>query len=606
MKNYIKEMLKNPSIPVMSDAGILEVINLVLENKNWEEPAVGIAHKITIEHPAQREPVIGEDEKLDIKKKLFEKVVLKIEEAMKKNPNFMAGLKDSFTLLKDATKEDFEKLFFLVKSGKIGDAYESKCGHKIIYEIASIDEVLTLSTGSDLPNLIFGKAGDNDTLIKINTPNGKNTYEFMYQYAENCLERDLSFSLCIGKPMVGGTMILVPSKYLNEHIEILYELKREYPETVEKFGSPFPTAHNQDFFSVCRSRMSWRDANFNALAFETFYMTFSSLILEKFNEELTADQIKDLKENYATPVLKRTARSYEFYKASKDSVDLSGKLLKEYKSFVARLVNGNKNEVIEKFRKILKENASFSEFADVAHADYPIGLPGAILEFVGERIVESSTESHGEPKIFEENPKTFEARPKIFEERPRTFSIADFKKMLSYTPQQLQVRLVILGVPMAQSKGLSEEQLRQKVFEKCSLDNDAIIEILCSDTDELKKSMIGIGFSRAEVASKGRELLEEMLIKRIGIDKVIEANAEATEYEHTSAKKHNHIYENSLQAVRLERGRSVCCTLRSREENSQRVKYFKSLSKYQKEDAETYASMSSSIKYINENFIKLL
>ena len=107
------------------------------------------------------------------------------------------------------------------------------------------------------------------------------------------------------------------------------------------------------------------------------------------------------------------------------------------------------------------------------------------------------------------------------------------------------------------TEGKTEQELRTMIFDKITLDNESMISILCGGDYQLKRVLVGYGTAPKEVADKSRDELERMYIEKVGLDEIIQASAEVKKQDAISGKKRTHWYENTLQSMRMERGKNI-------------------------------------------------
>ena len=93
-----------------------------------------------------------------------------------------------------------------------------------------------------------------------------------------------------------------------------------------------------------------------------------------------------------------------------------------------------------------------------------------------------------------------------------------------------------------------------------------------------------------------------MFIEKIGLDETIEASSYVKSLENN---KLTHRYENSMQALRHQRGKVLCDKIKSLSTKTQRNNYALTLSQYAIEDVITAYQFEKSLKKMDE-FIKIL
>ncbi len=445
----------------------------------------------------------------------------------------------------------------MVKKGKVDKALKTTLGQYIYSTMIQLNED-HVGSKIDFPMKILRPINPKmDSRIYINTSNGRKAYEFISLYVSKCLERNLAYNmkflLTSLRTRTDKTVLYISNEVLNEHIDILHDIKRERPDLVEAFGTPLATGHVEDYFTVCKNYSLTYNLFFDTLSFESFYITFSKLILEKQKSKLTSEQIEDLQKNYSKQAFHKTNLTQcEGLHVLTESKKNLTKFLKEYKPFVLELLAENKSEIVEKFRETLKRCSSFAEFGDFEHTDFPVCFPKIFIESFEVEI----------DKTLPTKPVTTaktENKPVHNQTKRKTLSIHDVDVLLnSEEPSTLRVQAVLAGIPQKSTETLSNNQIRQKIFEKIPLDDTAIVEILCSDTSRLQKCLVAFGFSSYEVEKQDRETLEGMFIRKVGLDKAIEADKLAVNTQKNNrSKTQPHLWQHSSSNASCQREKHI-------------------------------------------------
>ena len=102
---------------------------------------------------------------------------------------------------------------------------------------------------------------------------------------------------------------------------------------------------------------------------------------------------------------------------------------------------------------------------------------------------------------------------------------------------------------MSTLENVVENQIKSK--------SEEIIDVLCGGTYRLKEALVVLGNDPRKFKSNTREELEQLYISQIGLDEVINAQKIIKEQEKESDSKRNHRYENTLQAMRMQRGKEI-------------------------------------------------
>lgn len=138
-------------------------------------------------------------------------------------------------------------------------------------------------------------------------------------------------------------------------------------------------------------------------------------------------------------------------------------------------------------------------------------------------------------------------------------------------------------------KGIEEKQKRQ----------EEIIVTLCSGRVKLATTLLEMGVSQEEIRDVSRDDLEKLYIMKVGLDNVIEAASYVKSLE-TPENKIIHRYENSLQALRHQRGKVLCDRIRELPTKTQRNNYAMTLSQYAREDAVTEYQWQKNMSEMDE------
>ena len=162
---------------------------------------------------------------------------------------------------------------------------------------------------------------------------------------------------------------------------------------------------------------------------------------------------------------------------------------------------------------------------------------------------------------------------------------------------ELRANAILAGCTQAEVKGKTDQQLRKMIFNHVTFDNDSMIKVLCSPSiSQLKQVLVGMGASWDDVASKSRDELEKMYISRVGLDDIIEARDDVKKQELIYGSKLNHRYENSLIALRRERGKEIAKELKTIKTPEARETFLNGLSQAEREDVVSYQSVKNLAK----------
>jgi len=112
----------------------------------------------------------------------------------------------------------------------------------------------------------------------------------------------------------------------------------------------------------------------------------------------------------------------------------------------------------------------------------------------------------------------------------------------------------------------------------------SIIETLCSSDVNLIMVLKNKGMSAEELSKLTRDELEMLFIRCEGLNNVISAAKYVKALEDKGRKKLNHRYENSLMALRRERGAEFLEDLKAMDNDQQRERFIRACSQYARED----------------------
>ena len=163
--------------------------------------------------------------------------------------------------------------------------------------------------------------------------------------------------------------------------------------------------------------------------------------------------------------------------------------------------------------------------------------------------------------------------------------------------KQMEVRLTLKGHNAQELSKKSDERISlmyQKEVLKLSPEmTEAIrrIKKLCGETEKLRSSL-SVSGSYSKIKDMAEEELQRFAIEKMGIDVVVEGAK--TMKENGLDEGLVHKYENTLQAMRQERGKQICEHIETLPRD-EKEKYLKSCSELAVEDARIYKSMKKNL-----------
>lgn len=441
-----------------------------------------------------------------------------------------------------------------------------------------------------------GKSGaEYDMRIYINAPYGKSRYDFMFLYASKCKARGIP---CGAKfiekdkesTAVDNMVIYSSHENIVANLEILEEIQKELQDFVMYCGSPIASGLNYIYYALCHcgefNHATYNDW-FNHLSCRAFCVALSQLIKEEDefynnlsdNEKKIIDCIANIEYSLADlqQYKMKEKGNWAILPNELQGLDLgpNGReiALRIFERFADSKPMFSRREIVDRLRGLIEIIASISNFGDTKHTDKPISL------------------RESDYLALRENEKSHEMGLSTGESVPskKTKSQRRLEKLKTINSRALRTETMKAGYSYAQTTGKSEQELRSMIFDKIVLDDESIIDILCDDDEKFKATMVACGFI-SEGFSPSRETLEEMFILKVGIDKVIEACEGEKKKEARLGHKRFHGYESSLEAVRINRGKSI---MESEEFNAlktkeEKLKFLDKLSVYELEDVERY------------------
>lgn len=621
MSEIAKKILEEGIIPIMSDEGMWKALQMIQTNLGRK---TDISRELVLSDskPAQLTSS-SSDAMLIAKKNISNKIV----EAIRKKIMEMEGStiyvksQNYFELLKSKinTKDNpnlqlgttanitFEQFMEIVNSSNSEESYVNISKYGLASYYLDFEQEHTGKYDTSLYNLGKRVGPKYDYRIYLNSPDGDARIKFLELYAVKCIERGLPYDMkgiyntsSTSSTELDKTVLYCDDKNLEDIISILEEIKVEQPELIALFGSPITSAINYSYYGICsRGTQTTNDYDnpwltYNDAVNRVFQMSYYNLLAKRVKEIgldrfLTEEEQKKLnnlinldydcsQQEFESQILKnlKTDNKYliELVKKHPEQFDLLS----------------NKEDIISKFRDNIKVVGSMLNFGDKEHTDMPLAL---LEEFYIDFGVEISSEEKFTPTDITTKP-TKKLYPK---ERVKEIFNAD--------ERQIRVEAMQAGYTFADTEGKTEQELRTMIFDKITLDNESMINILCGGDYQLKKVLVGYGTNPKELMGKSRDDLERMYIEKVGLDEIITAREEVIKQDEISGEKRTHWYENTLQAMRMVRGKTI---MESEEFKSLKTKeekraFLDKLSVTELEDAERYYTTARNFSKIAEEIV---
>ena len=375
--NTIREsIINNGTVPIISLEGskclIDEYISSVIEGRGYNTRKIELS---SYKKPNDSFVNITEDESAEY---TFRIVMLLIDKMRKIST--LNGDINLYNSLPNAYKnnfsyEQFTQIFNLSEEEIIQEIkkYDGNAKASFLSMLISnsklnedrIGKVDAVPYGNDIPH-----KKDADYRIYINTPNGKNRFEFLEAFIRKCIDRNIPYEMK-GEEHTGDekdrTCIYCFDEYFDETVQVLEEVKRENPKLISDIGTPIATGLNCSYYAITTSRQGatynyW----FNRVSSHTINYLCANLIKSDIGyysslseeERRQIDQISNI-HNY--------------------SFDPEGRFSGASNPIVNNYIVRNREQIMQpetyqKLTKSLKMMCSIANFRDFEHSNFPISL----------------------------------------------------------------------------------------------------------------------------------------------------------------------------------------------------------------------------------------
>ena len=544
MREIIKKVLNEGTIPIMSDEGILQVFKYYYERVKNNQALVG-------------GPGVSR--------------ILRVSKSKERIDN------------PDYTKQDLVNMVNQEFQRRYGTSKTINFDEDFPFGYYNPSEV---SSGNNYDNRIY-----------INAPFGPERCQFILLFVSKCKERGIHCGAKFFEKEANSTavdnMVLYPiHENINDYIEILEEIKVELPTFVANCGSPIVSAMNTSYYSLAHFGDKGATYNhwFNRLSSKAFYVAMSKLISKNSDfynsldarEKFVVDMISDYE------LLKQSINNNRNMRIQPElsgfNIGAGNAVL--FKSIVERFIASSPDlsteQIIETLRDCITDITSLANFGDLEHKDMPISLRESDYEALGLNASDFKSLKPADKKE-ETSAKTTKLPKKLYPKEK-------VKEIFNADERQIRVKAMQVGYTFADTEGKTEQELRTMIFDKITLDNESMISILCGGDYQLKRVLVGYGATPKEVSDKSREELERMYIEKVGLEQIITAREEVIKQDEISGKKRTHLYENTLQAMRMERGKNIMESeeFKSLKTKEEKCAFLDKLSATELEDAERY------------------
>ena len=465
MSEIAKKVLSQGTMPIMSDEGILKIFNYYFDKLKNNQALVDSGPGVSR--------------------------ILRISESKERTDN------------PDYTKQELVDL--------VNQEFQRKYG---IVQIVNFNEDFPF--GYYNPSEV--SSGNNyDNRIYINAPFGPERCQFILLFVAKCKERGIHCGAKFFEKEADSTavdnMVLYPiHENINDYIEILEEIKIELPTFVENCGSPIASAMNTSYYSLAHLGDKGATYNywFNRLSSKAFYVAMSKLISSNsdFYNSLNERErtVVDMMSN--DELLKQSINNG---KNMRIQAELSGfnlgagnaVLFKDLvERFIASSPEFSTEQIIETLRDSITDITSLANFGDLDHKDMPISLRDSDFAALG-----LNADDLKSLKPNDEKKETLTIKEK---QTKKLYPKERVKEIFNADERQIRVEALQAGYTFADTEGKTEQELRTMIFDKITLDNESMINILCGGDYQLKKVLVGYGTNPKELMGKSREELERM------------------------------------------------------------------------------------------------
>lgn len=562
MNNTIQKILREPNIPIMSDEGLYALADYIFQRK-WMGFEKGPSRRITLadSKPFTMEEPLSAKDKKELECKVFKLVVSEMSKDIISNPRFLTDLYKKNNEYSKFSRNDFIEIVRLVERDQIEEAISTDLG-KLIYRLNADFSQDHIGSTEKLPlSKHKEKIEDKDQVrIYINSSNGKTATQFLYEYISKCIELGIPYDLKglnnTQQERADGTVLYVAIKDLDKSIEILKGIN---PEFVKTFGTPLASAHNEDYFAICRNPGTQTyNLFFDDVSYITFAKATSILLLEKFKGRLNPDQ---------TRILGELSDKNAFI----NDLGVKGsiksrlvKLLNDFSPYIEQLMSAHKDELVSIMREQMNLYSSQVNYGDEEHTEYPVCFNKKIYDHFGIDSLKAVSEN-------------IVSKTQISKEQ--------YISLLKADKSRIRFELAKMGLK-TEIQGKSEEELKQMLFDRIELDDESIIDILSGETEQLCQFVDALG---KDDEYEHRSEYEERFIELMGVDKVIDAVYTVRDKDAQLGRNRKWRFKDSLRSVRLARGKLIFESeefqkLKTREQRNEFIKNFSEHAKYDVEE----------------------
>lgn len=404
--NTIREsIVNNGNVPIISLEGsqclIDEYISSVVEKRGYNTRKVELSG---YRKPNDSSTSLTAEE---LEKYTFRIVMLLIDKM--KKIRTLSGNRNLYDSLPNAYKnnfsyEQFTQIFVLseeeiIQEIKRYDENDKKSFLNMLIANSRLKEdrigkIEAIPYGNDRPH-----KKDADYRIYINTPNGKNRFEFLEAFIRRCIEKSIPYEMK-GEEHTGDekdrTCIYCFDEYFEETVRVLEEIKRENPELVSDIGTPIATGLNCSYYAITTSRQG-----------ATYNYWFNRISSHAINY-LCANLIKSDIGYYSSLSEEERRPIDQISSIHNYSFDPEGRFSGASNPIVNDYIVKNKERIMQpetcqRLTESLKMMCSLANFRDFEHSSFPISLDSDFYtqpEFIAQTEREARVNNPEEKELY--------------------------------------------------------------------------------------------------------------------------------------------------------------------------------------------------------------
>lgn len=570
MSDIIKKILSEGTVPMLTDEGLKGVIELYSSG----DMAVSRELKLSAYKPPKTEEV-----NKDYDKKYGKEILSYLLQAIKKEIEEIGIDEYESTVLRQRTfnvegygeyipqKAEVLNVLSMLDEMSIDEILENSEFARVLLDTNAkfnSDHIGDIDVLPYTPTEKKEHSSPYDYRLYFNPPYGETRSQFITEYIKKCIDRKIPYNM---KGFEGSKEIKIDSmvfytheEYLADILEILEEIKTERPELVEAMGTPITSGVNyENYYCLAHKGRPKTAQTFNDIVQYSMSWAMSItcaqyLITEKFGELSSEDKL------YLQKYLNFDCANFVGKNHLGKIVDFGYSSFKFGKFFSQSALAdlANNPEFISALRENYLTIQSLYNFKDTEHKNMPPCLSKEFFEHLGydekDFAIDYGTTTDKSKVSNKTSTETKDGQDKKIK---KVYPKERVKEIFNADERQIRVEAMQTGYTFADTEGKTEQELRTMIFDRITLDNESMISILCGGDYQLKRVLVGCGTSPKEVAYKSREELERMYIEIVGLDEIIAAREEVIKQDEISGEKRTHWYENTLQAMRMERGKNI-------------------------------------------------